>query len=233
MGGDEFTVLLENVKGPEEAAAVAARMIAALAEPVELKNHELTATVSIGIASPEGRRDWERLVKSADTAMYRAKELGRNRYAFFTQEMNDRVENQMHLEAGLQRAVRNDEFVLHYQPRVSAATRGVVGVEALLRWQHPERGLVPPGDFIPLLEESGLIVPVGAKVIAAACLQNKAWQDAGCRRCGCRSTSRRASSGASRSRRRSARRSTLRSRPSGSRSSSSRTASRRWQSWSG
>ncbi len=180
MGGDEFTVLLENVKGPEEAAAIAARMSQAVAEPVELKDHELAATVSIGIALyPKDDESGERLVKSADTAMYRAKELGRNRYAFFTQEMNDRVENQLLLEAGLQRAVRNDEFVLHYQPRVSAATRRVVGVEALLRWKHPERGLVSPGEFIPLLEESGLIVPVGAKVIEAACRQNKAWQDAG------------------------------------------------------
>ena len=180
MGGDEFTVLLENVKGPEEAAAVAVRMTQAVAEPIELRHHELTATVSIGIALyPKDDQSGERLVKSADTAMYRAKDLGRNRYAFFTQEMNDRVESQLVLEAGLQRAVRNDEFVLHYQPRVSAATRRVVGLEALLRWQHPERGLVPPGEFIALLEESGLIVPVGAQVIAAACRQNKAWQDAG------------------------------------------------------
>jgi diguanylate cyclase (GGDEF)-like protein len=180
MGGDEFTVLLENVKGPEEAAAVAVRMTQTVAEPIELRHHELTATVSIGIALyPKDDQSGERLVKSADTAMYRAKDLGRNRYAFFTQEMNDRVESQLVLEAGLQRAVRNDEFVLHYQPRVSAATRRVVGVEALLRWQHPERGLVPPGEFIPLLEESGLIVRVGAQVIAAACRQNKAWQDAG------------------------------------------------------
>ena len=180
MGGDEFTVLLENVKGPEEAAAVAARMSQALAEPIELRRHELAATASIGIALyPKDDETGERLVKSADTAMYRAKELGRSRYTFFTQEMNDRVESQLVLEAGLQRAVRNDEFVLHYQPRVSAATRRVVGVEALLRWKHPERGLVPPGEFIPLLEESGLIVPVGARVIESACRQNKAWQDAG------------------------------------------------------
>jgi diguanylate cyclase (GGDEF)-like protein len=180
MGGDEFTVLLEDVKGPEEAAAVAARMGEAIAEPVELRQHEVAPTVSIGIALHTlDDATGERLVKSADTAMYRAKELGRNRYAFFTPEMNARVESQLALEAALQRAVRNDEFILHYQPRVSAATRRVVGVEALLRWQHPERGLVSPAEFIPLLEESGLIVPVGAKVIETACRQNRAWQNAG------------------------------------------------------
>jgi diguanylate cyclase (GGDEF)-like protein len=180
MGGDEFTALLENVRGPEEVAAVAARMIESIAEPVEVAHHEITATASIGIALyPKDDPTGERLVKSADTAMYRAKDLGRNRYAFFTQEMTERVETQLRLEADLQRAVKNGEFVLHYQPRVAAATRRVVSIEALLRWNRPQSGLVQPSRFVPVLEESGLIVPVGAWVLRTACRQNKAWQEAG------------------------------------------------------
>jgi diguanylate cyclase (GGDEF)-like protein len=180
MGGDEFTVLLENVRGPEESAYVADRIIEALAEPIELAGQEITTSVSIGIAIfPRDDQIGERLLKSADTAMYRAKELGRNRYAFFAPEMNERVESQLRIEAELRRAVKQGEFTLHYQPRVCAATQRVVGVEALLRWRHPERGLVEPPSFIPLLEESGLIVPVGAWVLRAACAQSKAWQNAG------------------------------------------------------
>jgi EAL domain-containing protein (putative c-di-GMP-specific phosphodiesterase class I) len=155
-------------------------MNASISEPIELAHHELTATASIGIAIyPKDDETGERLVKSADTAMYRAKDLGRNRYAFFTQEMTERVEGQLRLEADLQRAIRNGEFVLHYQPRVAAATRRVVSIEALLRWNQPQVGLVPPGRFVPLLEESGLMIPVGAWVLRTACRQNKAWQDAG------------------------------------------------------
>jgi diguanylate cyclase (GGDEF)-like protein len=180
MGGDEFTVLLEDLRGPEEAAMVAGRVLEGIAEPLQLQHHEISVSASIGIALyPRDDVVGERLVKAADTAMYRAKELGRNRYAFFAREMNERVESQIMIEAALRRALKNDEFVLHYQPRVSAATGRATGAEALLRWKHPEWGLVEPARFVPLLEETGLVVPVGAWVLAEACKQARAWQAAG------------------------------------------------------
>jgi diguanylate cyclase (GGDEF)-like protein len=179
MGGDEFTVILEDVRGPEEAAMVAQRVIEATREPLQLAHHELAVSVSIGIAMfPKDDAGGERLVKSADTAMYRAKELGRNRYAFFAPEMNERVESQLLVEGALRKALKNGEFRLHYQPRISAATGRAVGVEALLRWAHPQWGLVEPARFIPALEESGLIVPVGEWVLGEACRQAAAWRDA-------------------------------------------------------
>ncbi|HEX6530618.1 MAG TPA: EAL domain-containing protein [Burkholderiales bacterium] len=180
MGGDEFTVLLEDVRGPEEAAMVATRVLEGIAEPLQLQHHEIAVTASIGIALyPRDDVVGERLVKSADTAMYRAKELGRNRYAFFAREMNERVESQMMIEQALRRALKNDEFVLHFQPRVSATSGRATGAEALLRWKHPEWGLVEPARFVPLLEETGLVVPVGGWVLAEACRQAAAWQGAG------------------------------------------------------
>ena len=180
MGGDEFTVLLEDVRGPEEAGAVAQRVLDAVAEPVQLQHHEISVTASIGIALyPRDDVVEERLVKSADTAMYRAKELGRNRYAFFSPEMNERVEYQIQMEAALRRALKNREFVLYFQPRVSVETGRATGLEALLRWRHPEWGLVEPARFVPILEETGLIVPVGAWVIAEACLRARTWQAPG------------------------------------------------------
>jgi diguanylate cyclase (GGDEF)-like protein len=180
MGGDEFTVLLEDVRGPEEAAMVASRVLEAMAEPLQLQHHEISVTASIGIALyPRDDVVAEHLLKSADTAMYRAKELGRNRYAFFAPEMNERVESQMLIEAALRRALKNREFVLHFQPRVSAASGRATGAEALLRWRHPEWGVVEPARFVPLLEETGMVVPVGAWVLSEACRHAKAWQDAG------------------------------------------------------
>ena len=180
MGGDEFTVLLEDVRGPEEAAMVATRVLEGIAEPLQLQHHEIAVTASIGIALyPRDDVVGERLVKSADTAMYRAKELGRNRYAFFAREMNERVESQMMIEQALRRALKSNEFVLHFQPRVSATSGRATGAEALLRWKHPEWGLVEPARFVPLLEETGLVVPVGAWVLAEACRQAAAWQTLG------------------------------------------------------
>jgi diguanylate cyclase (GGDEF)-like protein len=180
MGGDEFTVLLEDVHGPEEAGAVAQRMLDAIAEPVQIEHHEISVTASIGIAIfPRDDLVEERLVKSADTAMYRAKELGRNRFAFFSPEMNEHVEYQIKTEAALRRAVNNGEFVLHFQPRVSVMSGRAIGLEALLRWRHPELGLVEPARFVPILEETGLIVPVGAWVLAEACAHAKRWQPPG------------------------------------------------------
>lgn len=176
MGGDEFTAILEDLRGPQEAAMVAQRMIDAVREPLQLHGQDMQISASIGVAMRDGDElSAEHLVKSADTAMYRAKELGRNRFAFFTAELNERVASQLRLEAELRRALREGEFVLHYQPRVSSADGRMTGVEALLRWAHPERGLIEPAHFVPALEDTGLIVPVGEWVLETAARQVAAW----------------------------------------------------------
>lgn len=180
MGGDEFTIILEDVKIPEQGAEIARRILDVISQPIQLKDEEFTISASAGMAVyPRDGESAEILVKNADTAMYRAKELGRNCFSFFSPEMNERFENQLKMETALQRAIANTEFHLQYQPRICARTQRVIGVEALLRWIHPEWGLVPPARFIPQLEESGLIVPVGSWVIREACRQNKAWQERG------------------------------------------------------
>ena len=179
LGGDEFTVVLEQIAKPGDAAVVAAKIVDALAPPVQLNGHEAFVTPSIGITIyPSDSTNAEDLLKNADTAMYRAKEEGGNGYRFFSPEMNALAAGRLQMESGLRRALEREEFVVYYQPKLDLASETIVGAEALLRWQHPERGLVPPGEFIPILEETGLIEQVGAWVMRAVCIQLRAWQDA-------------------------------------------------------
>jgi diguanylate cyclase (GGDEF)-like protein len=180
MGGDEFTVILENLREPEDAALVATRIIELMSQPIKLHEHELTTTVSIGIAiCPRDATDAETLVQHADAAMYRAKEAGRNRYEFYTENLNVKVFERFTLESGLRQALEEGEFMLYYQPKVSVKSGEIIGNEALLRWRHPERGILTPDKFLSVLEDSDLIVPVGEWVLRTACQQTKDWQSAG------------------------------------------------------
>ena len=157
---------------------VAQKIVSSLAEPFDLDGQEVFVTTSIGIAVSPPSPD-EDLVRDADAAMYHAKELGRNMYQFYTPEMNVRAHERLSLETSLRGALERDEFVLHYQPQVDLATGKIVGAEALLRWKQPYGGLVQPEQFMDVLEESGLIVPVGDWVLRAACKQGKAWESEG------------------------------------------------------
>ncbi|MEO1751018.1 EAL domain-containing protein [Thiofaba sp. EF100] len=180
LGGDEFTIILENITHVDDVAQVAHKIIDALAPSMQVSGHEVFATTSIGIALyPNDGVRIEDLLKNADTAMYQAKDRGRNTHQFYSPEMNQRTLEHLELENALRRALERGEFLLHYQPKLDLATGLVCGAEALLRWQRPEVGLVPPGVFVPLLEETGLIDQVGGWLLHAACAQNKAWQDAG------------------------------------------------------
>jgi diguanylate cyclase (GGDEF)-like protein len=180
LSGDEFTVILEDLDRVECAALAARRMLEATASPVSLGDCEVIVNMSIGITTFSGNEsDVEALVKEADSAMYCAKEIGHNQYVFYTQEMNTVASERLTMETDLQRALQHGEFLLHYQPKIDTASKALVSVEALLRWNHPKKGIVPPNDFIPLLEDTGQIHAVGEWVLMEATRQAQAWIDAG------------------------------------------------------
>ncbi|HKK01848.1 MAG TPA: EAL domain-containing protein, partial [Desulfuromonadales bacterium] len=181
LGGDEFILLLPGIKDGPEAALLAAEILHKLARSYQLPGKEVFITSSLGISLyPSDSLDFGTLIRNADTAMYHAKSEGRNNFQFFRSEMTTAVQQRLSLEHDLRRALTKDEFRLYYQPQVDAVTGEFVGVEALIRWLHPERGVVPPADFIPIAEENGLIDQIGAWVLRTACVQNRQWQSMGC-----------------------------------------------------
>jgi len=179
LGGDEFTIMLPEIQYIQDAATVAQKILDAFTQPFFLDGHELFIGTSIGIALYPFNEDLNLLLRDADIAMYEVKQQGGNNYQFYTTEMNTASLRRLSLEGALRRALERGEFVLHYQPQFDLVRNEIVGAEALIRWRHPDLGLLGPMEFIPLAEENGLIIPIGEWALRAACAQNRAWQLAG------------------------------------------------------
>jgi len=179
-GGDEFVVLANDFTDNEVPVDLARRLVAAIEEPISIEGYPLHISASIGISLwPDDGDDMETLLRQADTAMYHAKELGRGQYQFYTRELNQQVSQRLRLETDLRKAIANREFEVHYQPQVDLPSGRIVGAEALVRWHHPQLGLVPPDQFIPLAEDTNLIIPIGEWVMREALCQQMAWRQAG------------------------------------------------------
>jgi EAL domain-containing protein (putative c-di-GMP-specific phosphodiesterase class I) len=180
QGGDEFVILLSQVMHAEDAGISADKVLVALSAPHQIGEHAIYISASIGIVTyPDDAGDPETLLKNADFAMYQAKDCGRNNYQFFKSDLNVTALERQAIEHGLRNAIERDEFVLHFQPQINLATDSISGVEALVRWRHPLRGLLHPGSFMSVAEESGLIVPIGRWILREGCRQAVAWRQAG------------------------------------------------------
>jgi EAL domain-containing protein (putative c-di-GMP-specific phosphodiesterase class I) len=173
-------VLLPHLRDLAAISGIAQHIVDRFADPFEIESYSINTTFSIGVSLyPDDGREFDILLRNADTALYQAKDSGRDTYRFFSEKMNLDAQEQLHLQGQLRNAVKNREFILHYQPQIDIGSGRIVGTEALVRWQHPELGLIPPGKFIPLAERSGLVIPMGDWVLNEACRQAQAWRDKG------------------------------------------------------